>query len=155
MTDKQFMEMTDILHRELEVVLHEVFGKEYLCRHVKNDSSITMYSEDFLISFDYESKLNSISFLVGLSGQEVAKYMTCILSVFEPNELQFLSDSYFDKVANELVFGQEALSAKQRDVLESFGKTKCAMCDFVYPSEQVEDNVCVRCKRSYDKFKWH
>jgi hypothetical protein len=151
MSNDKLKELVYILLSELELVLVKRMGVNF---HVKIANRNSLCTTDFTLSFLEADKHFFMSFKLGLSGQEVANYIKDIMQVLEPQEFTVIEDCFYDKEEKIMKYGQEAIDAKQKMILQNQGYIKCPICEKVLKKENIHENgICKFC--DLDVLVWH
>ena len=153
MTEKDTDTIGYDLITTLEYILKKYYGEKTTVKIVKTDIIYSLSTENFILTYYIAEKHFFLTFKVGLPGKVVANDMKLIMIVFEADEITMMEDSYLDK-KDGLVFGLDAIHAKQHEIITAAGKYKCPLCEKIYePNQMVGTGICKYC--NMDKILWN
>jgi hypothetical protein len=156
MTDKDVETLNYNLLIDIENLFKEHYGKEYLTKLAKTDIIYTLSTPDFILTYSVSNAQFFLTFMVGQTGRKVAEIVKLIMLVLDYTEIMLMDDSYFDDVANQLVFGDVAVDVRHRDLLTQSGKFKCPMCNRIFENSYLTANgTCKVCESLKHKIVWN
>jgi hypothetical protein len=150
------LELSYKIVEEVESVCKKTFGETYRTQISTTTEMFTLLTDHFILNFSIKDTHFFLTFITGQTGKNIANLTSLLLCVLERSEFTLLEDSYFDNVANKLVFGVDAIESKHRDTLESAGKRKCPMCDRIFMTQFFSaTGMCIVCEQSQGEFVWN
>lgn len=141
---------------DIQALIIDQYGKDHNTVLTKADSIYALSTQNFILTYSVSDSHFFLSFKVGQTGKEVGTDMRIIMLILDYTEFTMMEDSHFDTETKTLVFGNEALESKHKEVLKSSGKTRCPMCGRIFSNEYMTSaGICKVCDSLKEKICWN
>lgn len=156
MEDLDAIQSAYIVLSDIEALIVDVHGEDHYTNFKNNNVLTMLQTEHFILTFSHSILKYHISFPLGMDCRMVSEVTIMILGFIKSSDLIVMEDHFWDYDKNSLVYGEDAIAAKHKMLLDREGVKECIICDTLAPIECIDSSgFCDICAKTKDQISWH